>query len=86
MAFFPASDCMSLWLPFLFVKCQGSFLSFCPLFKLRFSLQNLHLTLMRLVLLGRLLQYFLQAVHALEISPADQLSLSAVGNLFAVIA
>lgn len=77
---------MSLWLPFLFVKCQGSFLSLCPPFKLWFSLQNLYLTLIRLVLLGCLLQYFLQAVRAREISPADQLSLSAVGNRFAVIA
>lgn len=55
-------------------------------FKLRFSLQNLLLTLIRLVLLGYLLQYILQMVCALEIRAADQLSVSAVGNLFAVIA
>lgn len=86
MAFFPASDCMSLWFPFLFVKCQGSFLSLCSPFKLCFSLHNLLLTLVRLVLLGYLLQYILQMVCALEIRPADQLSVSAVGNLFALIA
>lgn len=64
----------------------GFFSLLPPLHLNSFSVQNRHLTLLRLALLRHLPQYFLQALHALEISLADQLSPSAVGNPFALTA
>ena len=68
--------------PFLFVRCQGSFLSLCSPFKLLFFFlpPKPSFSSRKTSASGMSTAIFL------EISPADELSPSAVGNLLAVIA